>query len=164
MCTAVCVVAISNPFAVQHAECGLPAGVLNFVCGVGPGAGEAIVRHPLIRVVSFTGSTAVGERIAGIAAPMMKRLSLELGGKNAAIVFDDADVDKAVATLVRSCFLNQGEICLCTARLFVQDGVYDELLGKLVEATKKLKVGDPEDKDVFMGALNSKPHLEKVKR
>jgi len=144
-------------------QAGFPTGVVNLVCGLGAGAGEAIVKHRDIRVISFTGSTAVGERIATIAAPMMKKLSLELGGKNAAIVFDDADLDKAVATLKRSCFLNQGEICLCTSRLFVQEGIYDDLVARLVEEAKAIKVGDPEEEDVFMGALNSKQHLEKVR-
>jgi acyl-CoA reductase-like NAD-dependent aldehyde dehydrogenase len=112
----------------------------------------------------FAGSTLVGERIAAIAAPMMKKLSLELGGKNAAIVFGDADLEKAVPTLIRSCFLNQGEICLCTSRLFVHESIYDTLVAKLVTATNNLQVGDPNEKESFVGAINSKQHYDKVRQ
>ena len=95
---------------------------------------------------------------------MMKRLSLELGGKNAALVFADANLDQAVKTLIRGAFLNQGEICLCTSRIYVQDSVFDTFLEKFVEETRNLKVGDPNDPEVFMGALNSQVHLDKVIR
>lgn len=144
-------------------EVGLPHGVVNLVCGLGNKAGEAIVKHPDVKVISFTGSTRVGQHIAQTAAPMMKRLSLELGGKNAAVVFADARLDQAVPTLLRAAFLNQGEICLCTSRIYVQDSIFDQFLAQFVEGAKKLKVGDPNDEDVFMGALNSKPHLDKVR-
>ena len=120
---------------------GLPDGVLNLVCGLGAKVGEAMVKHPDVKVVSFTGSTLIGRHIARLAAPMMKRLSLELGGKNPALVFADANLEKAVPTLIRASFLNQGEICLCTSRIYVHDSIYDKFLELFVEATKKLKVG-----------------------
>ena len=123
-------------------EVGLPDGVLNMVCGYGPKAGEAIVRHPDVKVLSFTGSTLVGRHIAQVAAPMMKRLSLELGGKNPALVFADANLEKAVPTLIRAAFLNQGEICLCTSRMYVHENIFDTFLIKFVEETKKLKIGE----------------------
>jgi len=140
----------------------LPAGVVNMVFGYGSTCGEALVTHPEVNIVSFTGSTAVGQHIARAAAPMMKKLSLELGGKNAAVVFDDADLDKCVKGVVRSSFLNQGEICLCTSRIFVQKGVYREFLNRFVAATAELKTGDPLDNNNFLGAVNSKVHYEKI--
>ena len=143
-------------------EVGLPNGVLNLVCGLGNKAGEALVQHPDVKVISFTGSTKIGKHIAQVAGPMMKRLSLELGGKNPALVFKDARLDQAVPTLIRGAFLNQGEICLCTSRIYVHEDIFEDFLKAFVEAAKKLKFGDPNDPDVFMGALNSKPHLEKV--
>ncbi|XP_023344685.1 aldehyde dehydrogenase family 8 member A1 isoform X2 [Eurytemora carolleeae] len=116
----------------------LPPGVLNMVFGYGQTAGEALVTHPKVRIVSFTGSTAVGQHIGRIAAPMMKKLSLELGGKNAAVVFDDADLEKCAQGLVRSAFLNQGEICLCTSRVFIQKGVYNKVLERFIQLTNIL--------------------------
>jgi acyl-CoA reductase-like NAD-dependent aldehyde dehydrogenase len=145
-------------------EVGLPDGVLNLVCGLGSKAGEALVRHPDVKVLSFTGSTVVGRHIAQVAAPMMKRLSLELGGKNPALVFADARLDQAIPTLIRAAFLNQGEICLCTSRIYIQEAIFDQFLEKFVKAAQNLKVGDPNDPEVFMGALNSKGHLEKVRK
>ena len=143
-------------------EVGLPNGVLNLVCGLGSKAGQALVEHPDVKVISFTGSTKVGKHIAQVAGPMMKRLSLELGGKNPALVFKDARLDQAVPTLIRAAFLNQGEICLCTSRIYVQEDIYEEFLKEFVASAKKLKFGDPNDPEVFMGALNSKVHLDKV--
>jgi len=142
-------------------EAGLPKGVLNLVCGYGNTVGEAMVKHPDTKVISFTGSTLIGQRIAGIAAPMMKKVSLELGGKNAAVVFEDADLAKAVPTLINAGFKNQGEICLCTSRIFVHEDVYDQFVSEYVSAAKKITVG--RGRKVFMGALVSKGHLEKVK-
>jgi len=142
-------------------EAGLPKGVLNLVCGYGNTVGEAMVKHPDTKVISFTGSTLIGQRIAGIAAPMMKKVSLELGGKNAAVVFEDADLAKAVPALIKAGFLNQGEICLCTSRIFVHENVYDKFVEDYVSAAKKIKVG--RGRKVFMGALVSQGHLEKVK-
>ena len=143
-------------------EVGLPNGVLNLVCGLGSKAGQALVEHPDVKVISFTGSTKVGKHIAQVAGPMMKRLSLELGGKNPALVFKDARLDQAVPTLIRAAFLNQGEICLCTSRIYVQEDIYEEFLKEFVASAKKLRFGDPNHPEVFMGALNSKVHLDKV--
>lgn len=109
-------------------EAGLPPGVVNLVMGTGPKAGAAIVRHPDVPVISFTGSTVTGQAITEMTAPFYKKTSLELGGKNAAIIFDDADLEKSIATTVRSSFANQGEICLCTSRVYVQKGIYDQFL------------------------------------
>merc|ERR1719516_163783 len=119
----------------QEAE--LPVGVVNMVFGYGEKAGEPIVTHPKVKMVSFTGSTIVGKKIAKLTAESMKKVSLELGGKNAAVVFDDANIDKAAAAIARSSFLNQGEICLCTSRVFVQKNVFDEFLTKFIEAVKR---------------------------
>ena len=141
-------------------EIGLPKGVINLVCGYGNVCGEALVKHPDVRVVSFTGSTKVGTRIAGIAAPMMKKLSLELGGKNPAIVFEDAKLEEALPTLIRGAFANQGEICLCTSRIFVHSSIYKTFVDRFVAMARDLRIG--RGKDVFMGALISKQHLEKV--
>jgi len=143
-------------------EVELPPGVANIVFGYGHPVGEAIVTHPKVRVVSFTGSTVVGQRIAALTAPAMKKVSLELGGKNAAVVFDDAELEAAVAGVTRSSFLNQGEICLCTSRIFVQRGVYHSFLERLVSSVSSLVTGDPEDDATFCGAINSKQHYEKV--
>lgn len=143
-------------------EAGLPPGVCNLVFGTGPKAGAAIVKHPDIPVISFTGSTATGQTITQMSAPFYKKLSLELGGKNAAIVFDDADLEKCLATTIRSSFANQGEICLCTSRVFVQKGIFDKFLEKFVEKTRQLQVGSPKDPGTNLGALISKEHLAKV--
>ncbi|OQV25109.1 Aldehyde dehydrogenase family 8 member A1 [Hypsibius exemplaris] len=143
-------------------DVGLPAGVVNMVFGYGTKVGEAIVRHPDVPVVSFTGSTPVGHRITQVSAPYCKKLSLELGGKNAAIIFDDAPLDAVIPGCVRSSFTNQGEVCLCSSRIFVQRGIYEEFLQKFVEATKEYKVGVPSDPTVNMGALISEQHKEKV--
>lgn len=143
-------------------EAGLPPGVCNLAFGTGPKAGAAIVKHPDIPVISFTGSTATGQTITQMSAPFYKKLSLELGGKNAAIVFDDADLEKCLATTIRSSFANQGEICLCTSRVFVQKGIFDKFLEKFVEKTRQLQVGSPKDPGTNLGALISKEHLAKV--
>jgi len=121
-----------------------------------------LVKHPQVKIVSFTGSTGVGQHIARIAAPLMKKISLELGGKNAAVIFDDANLDKCIQGVVRSSFLNQGEICLCTSRIFVQEGIYETFLEKFVETAGKLKTGDPLEDDNFLGAVNSKMHYDKI--
>lgn len=143
-------------------EAGLPPGVVNLVMGTGPKAGAAIVRHPDVPVISFTGSTVTGQAITETTAPFYKKTSLELGGKNAAIIFDDADLEKSIATTVRSSFANQGEICLCTSRVYVQKGIYDQFLEGFVERTRQLKVGAPKDPATNVGALVSKEHLAKV--
>ncbi|XP_056422566.1 HBS1-like protein isoform X2 [Hyla sarda] len=144
-------------------EAGVPPGVVNIVFGTGPKAGEALVCHPDVPVISFTGSTGTAQRIIEKSAPYCKKLSLELGGKNPAIVFEDANLDECVTTTVRSSFSNQGEICLCTSRIYVQRSIYNEFLQKFVEATRKWKVSFPSDPTASMGALISEMHLAKVR-
>ncbi|XP_056674809.1 2-aminomuconic semialdehyde dehydrogenase isoform X2 [Monodelphis domestica] len=144
-------------------EAGVPPGVVNIVFGTGPKVGEALVSHPEVPLISFTGSTLTAERIMMKSAPHCKKLSLELGGKNPAIIFDDANLRECIPTTVRSSFANQGEICLCTSRIFVQRSIYEEFLARFVEATRKWKVGPPSDATSSMGALISKTHLEKVR-
>ncbi|XP_046440765.1 2-aminomuconic semialdehyde dehydrogenase-like isoform X2 [Daphnia pulex] len=143
-------------------DAGLPNGVLNMVFGTGSKAGEALINHQGVNVISFTGSTNVGRHIGQVAAKSIKKVSLELGGKNAGIIFEDADLSKVVPATINSCFLNQGEICLCTSRVFVQRTIFDEFVQRLVKETKNLKVGPPIE-DVFMGPLVSQVHLEKVR-
>ncbi len=145
-------------------EAGLPAGVLNIVHGSGPGTGEAIVAHPAVKAISFTGSTRAGERIASIAAPKFKKLSLELGGKNPAIIFADCDWDKMLAETIRSSFSNQGEICLCGSRILIEESIYDRFKKEFVERTKALTVGDPLEESSKQGAIVSKVHYEKILR
>lgn len=149
-------------FAALCQECGLPAGVLNIVHGYGNEAGTAIVEHPRIRAISFTGSTATGQYIARTAAPMFKKLSLELGGKNPTIVFADADLENAIPTVVRAGFLNQGEICLCGSRILVERAIYGQFLERFCHAVRNLRVGDPFDEQTEVGALVSEAHYHKV--
>jgi len=144
-------------------EAGLPKGVLNIVHGLGGSTGQAIVEHPDIKAISFTGGTATGAHIARVAAPMFKKLSLELGGKNPNIIFADCDYDDMLKTTVRSSFANQGQICLCGSRIFVEGTIYEQFKKDFVTKVKALKVGHPSEKDTNIGALVSKPHLEKVK-
>ncbi|HNP47350.1 MAG TPA: aldehyde dehydrogenase [Bacteroidia bacterium] len=143
-------------------EIGFPKGVLNIVHGLGPKVGMAIVSHPKIPAISFTGGTKTGEIIARTAAPMFKKLSLELGGKNPNIIFADADFEKAVHTSVRSSFSNQGEICLCGSRIFVERNIYEKFKAAFIEETKKLKTGDPLKEENWIGAIASKAHKEKI--
>lgn len=143
-------------------EAGMPAGVLNIVHGLGPKVGAAIVAHPRISTVSFTGGTKTGREIAATTAPMFKKVALEMGGKNPNVVFADADLDAALAGSVAAAFANQGQICLCGSRLFVQRPVFDEFVGRFVERARALKIGDPLEESTEQGALVSKPHLEKV--
>ncbi|HBC04611.1 MAG: 2-hydroxymuconic semialdehyde dehydrogenase [Aequorivita sp.] len=143
-------------------EAGLPKGVLNIVHGTGPSAGQAIVEHKNIKAISFTGGTKTGEHIARTAAPMFKKLSLELGGKNPNLIFADCDYEKMLEVTVRSSFANQGQICLCGSRIFVEKPIYEKFKKDFVEKVKQLKIGNPFDAETNMGALVSKPHLEKV--
>jgi len=143
-------------------EVGLPPGVLNLVHGLGARAGAAIVGHPAIRTISFTGGTATGAAIARTAAPMFKKLTLELGGKNPTIIFADADLDTHMPTIVRSAFANQGEICLCGSRILVEASIYDRFLERFSAAVSALKIGDPLDADTDFGALISAAHRDKV--
>ncbi len=143
-------------------EAGVPAGVLNIIHGYGHKVGKAIVSHKDIPAISFTGGTKTGEEIARIAAPMFKKISLELGGKNPNIIFADCDFDKAVQTTVRSSFSSQGEICLCGSRIFVERSIYDQFKSAFVEEVKKLKVGNPLNDENWIGAIVSKTHMEKI--
>ena len=144
-------------------EAGFPPGVLNIVQGRGPTTGQAIVEHPAIKAVSFTGSTRTGASIAATAAPQFKKVSLELGGKNPAIVFADAELsEENLDTIVRSGFANQGEICLCGSRLLVQRSIYDTFRERYLAKVKALRVGDPQDASSDLGALVSREHFDKV--
>lgn len=143
-------------------EAGLPAGALNIVHGLGPKAGQAIIEHKDIHAISFTGGTVTGKRIAATAAPMFKKISLELGGKNPNIIFADCDFDNALNTSIHSSFSNQGEICLCGSRIFVERSLYRKFVDAFVEKVKQLKVGDPLEDSTRVGALVSEPHMKKV--
>jgi len=143
-------------------EAGLPAGVLNIVHGLGPKTGAAIVKHPEIKAISFTGGTATGEWIARETAPMFKKLSLELGGKNPNIIFADCNYPEMLDTTLLSSFSNQGEICLCGSRIFVEKSIYQKFKNDFVERTKQLKIGDPKDADTNIGAIVSRQHFEKI--
>ena len=143
-------------------EAGLPKGVLNIVHGLGGKVGQAIVEHPEIKAISFTGGTETGTRIAATAAPMFKKLSLELGGKNPTVVFADCDFEETVKQVVTASFANQGEICLCGSRIFIERSLYQQFKAAFVERVKALKVGDPNDADSNLGAIVSKQHKEKI--
>ncbi|MCA9285967.1 MAG: aldehyde dehydrogenase [Phycisphaerales bacterium] len=144
-------------------DAGLPPGVLNIVHGLGAKVGAAIVAHPRVPAISFTGGTRTGREIARVAGPMFKKLSLELGGKNPTIVFADADLKQAVPGCVRASFANQGEVCLCGERLLVQRSVLDAFLPRFVERTRALRVGDPLEPTTDQGAIVSKAHLDKIR-
>ena len=143
-------------------EAGLPDGVLNIIHGVGEHCGESIVKHPDIKAISFTGSTRAGERIASIAAPMFKKLSLELGGKNPNIIFADCDWQKMMETTIRSSFSNQGQICLCGSRILIEESVYEKFKTEFLKKVKLLSVGDPLDEKTKQGAIVSRVHFDKV--
>jgi aminomuconate-semialdehyde/2-hydroxymuconate-6-semialdehyde dehydrogenase len=149
-------------FSQLCAEAGLPNGVLNVVHGLGPKAGQAIVEHPDISAISFTGGTATGKKIAATAAPMFKKLSLELGGKNPNIIFADCDLEQALQTSILSSFSNQGEICLCGSRILVERSLYDKFVSEFVKLTQALTIGDPLDEKTKVGALVSEAHTKKV--
>lgn len=143
-------------------EAGLPAGVLNIVHGRGEGAGAALCVHPRIAAVSFTGGTETGREIARATAGQFKKLSLELGGKNPNIIFADCDYQKMLDTTVLSSFSNQGEICLCASRIFVERKIYGRVRDDLVERARALKVGDPLALSSEQGAVASREHQEKI--
>ncbi len=149
-------------FASIMKEAGLPEGVCNIVFGTGEKAGSVLVDHPSVPLISFTGGTATGEKIYKGAATHFKKLSLELGGKNPNIIFNDADLKKCITMTVKSSFSNQGEICLCGSRIYVQEGVYDRFLAEFKAETEKLIIGDPLNEETFMGPLVSSQHFEKV--
>jgi aminomuconate-semialdehyde/2-hydroxymuconate-6-semialdehyde dehydrogenase len=143
-------------------EAGLPKGVLNIVHGTGPNVGAAITAHPKINTISFTGGTVTGRKVAEACAPLFKKVSLELGGKNPNIIFADADLDAAIAGSVRSSFANQGQICLCGSRVFVERSAYDDFVHRFLEKASQLKMGDPLDEKTDQGAIASKTQLDKI--
>ncbi len=144
------------------AEAGFPSGAFNVIHGLGGEAGRALVEHPLVKAISFTGGTQTGAEITRTTAGMFKKLSLELGGKNPAIVFADCDLEKAVATTIRSSFANQGQICLCSSRVLIEDSLYETFRDALVNKAKRIRPGDPSDPTTKMGALVSAEHRDKV--
>jgi aminomuconate-semialdehyde/2-hydroxymuconate-6-semialdehyde dehydrogenase len=143
-------------------EAGMPAGVLNIVHGLGGKVGEAITEHPDVPMISFTGGTETGATIARVAAPMFKKLSLELGGKNPTIIFADCDFEETLKTTLRSAFANQGQICLCGSRIFVERPIYAKFRDALVERVKNLRVGPPTEETTKVGAVVSEAHMHKV--
>ncbi len=143
-------------------DAGLPKGVLNIVHGLGGKVGQAIVEHPEIKAISFTGGTETGKRIAATAAPMFKKLSLELGGKNPTVVFADCDFEETVKQVVTASFANQGEICLCGSRIFIEKPLYEKFKAAFVERVKAMKVGDPQDDNNALGAIVSQQHKDKI--
>jgi aminomuconate-semialdehyde/2-hydroxymuconate-6-semialdehyde dehydrogenase len=145
-------------------EAGLPAGVLNIVHGTGPKVGAPMCEHPLVKAISFTGGTQTGKTIARTAAPLFKKLSLELGGKNATVIFADCDFEKTVSTAVQAAFSNQGQICLCGSRILVERPLYDKFKEAFLAKAKTLSVGDPMQEGTNLGALISEAHLQKVQQ
>lgn len=143
-------------------EAGLPPGVLNILHGTGANIGETITTHPDVKAVSFTGSTATGQIIAKAAAPLMKKISLEMGGKNPNIIFADADYDHALETSVRSSFSNQGQICLCGSRIFIEKSIYEKFKTDFVNKSKELVQGDPLHESTDQGAVVSEAHFNKI--
>ena len=143
-------------------EAGMPAGVLNILHGLGHKVGDAIVKHPKIKAISFTGGTKTGEYLARTAAPMFKKLSLELGGKNPVIIFADCDFDDMLSTTIRSSFANQGQICLCGSRILVERSIYNKFKEAFVEKVSKSIVSHPSDPKANLGAVVSQPHMEKI--
>jgi aminomuconate-semialdehyde/2-hydroxymuconate-6-semialdehyde dehydrogenase len=152
----------ANRLAELSIEAGIPPGVINIVHGYGNKAGRALTCHDDVAAISFTGGTVTGAAVAANAAPRFKKLSLELGGKNPNLIFADADLDDAIATSVRSSFWNQGEICLCGSRIFVERSIHDEFVSRFATAAKAPRIGDPLDEFTDVGALISEAHLQKV--
>src|SRR3954452_5362373 len=145
------------------AEAGLPGGVLNIVHGTGPNVGAPITADPKIGTISFTGGTVTGRKVAEAAAPLFKKVSLELGGKNPNIIFADADLEAAIAGSVRSSFANQGQVCLCGSRVFVERPMYAKFVERFIAKTSQLKQGDPLDDKTEQGAIVNQAQLEKIK-
>jgi aminomuconate-semialdehyde/2-hydroxymuconate-6-semialdehyde dehydrogenase len=143
-------------------EAGMPDGVFNILHGYGHEVGAAMVEHPEVKAISFTGGTKTGATIARVAAPMFKKLSLELGGKNPNIIFADCDYDEMIKTSVRSSFANQGQICLCGSRILVEESIYEQFKEDFVAKVSAMQIGDPNRDDTKMGALVSEAHMEKV--
>jgi len=143
-------------------ESGLPNGVLNIIHGLGSKVGRSIVAHPEIKAISFTGGTSTGREIASIAAPMFKKLSLELGGKNPVIIFEDCDFGEMIKTTLHSSFRNQGQICLCGSRIFIEKSIYGRFKSAFIGEVSKIKLGDPVLLETEMGAVVSESHLHKI--
>ncbi len=143
-------------------KAGLPDGVLNVVHGLGPKVGEPLITHKDVPIISFTGGTSTGSRIATLVAPAFKKVSLELGGKNPNIIFADADLKRAVDTAVKASFSNQGQICLCGSRILIESSIYETFKTAFIENSKALKVGDPLDENSNLGAMVSEAHMNKV--
>lgn len=154
--------ATASLFAEAALEAGLPPGVLNLVHGRGASAGQALVEHPGVRAISFTGGSATGARLAATAGPAFKKLSLELGGKNPNLVFADCNFERTVEECVRAAFLNQGQICLCGSRIYIERPLYERFRDAFVARTQRLVVGDPKEAGSDLGALTSAGHMEKV--
>jgi aminomuconate-semialdehyde/2-hydroxymuconate-6-semialdehyde dehydrogenase len=144
-------------------DAGLPNGVLNIVHGTGPNVGAAVTAHPKINTISFTGGTVTGRKVAEACAPLFKKVSLELGGKNPNIIFADADLDSAINGSVRSSFANQGQICLCGSRVFVERSIYGKFVDQFVDRASRLKQGDPLEEKTEQGAIVNKAQLDKIK-
>lgn len=143
-------------------EVGIPKGVFNLILGRGKNVGDALTSHQGVNAVTFTGASATGQHIMKTVAPRVKPISFELGGKNAAIVFHDADINKAAEGVARSTFTNCGQVCLCTERVFVHRLIADEFIGKLKQHAEAIKIGYPKEPGVIIGPLVSKAHQEKV--
>jgi len=143
-------------------EAGLPSGVLNIIHGDGIKVGAEMTKHPKIKAISFTGSTRVGQEIAKVASPMFKKISLEMGGKNPNLIFADCDYDKMLSTTVRSSFANQGQICLCGSRIYVERSIYDRFKADFITKVEKMTIGHPSADGTKLGAVVSKPHYDKV--
>src|SRR5258708_22621927 len=143
-------------------EAGLPNGVLNIVHGTGPNVGAAITAYPKINTISFTGGTVSGKKVAEACAPLFKKVSLELGGKNPNIIFADADLDAAIAGSVRSSFVNQGQVCLCGSRVFVERSAYKDFVEQFIDKASQLRMGDPLDEKTDQGAIVNKTPVDKI--
>ncbi len=156
-----------TPYTAYHfsklcIEAGLPIGVLNIVHGLGPKVGAALSKHVKVKAISFTGGTKTGAEIAGIAAPMFKKLSLELGGKNPNLIFADCDYDTMLKTTINSSFSNQGQICLCGSRIYIERSIYEKFKTDFVNATKNLIIGNPLAVNTRIGAVVSEGHMNKI--
>ncbi|MEO8218764.1 MAG: aldehyde dehydrogenase, partial [Acidobacteriota bacterium] len=152
----------ANRLAELSLQAGIPPGVINVVHGYGPKAGAALTAHPDVPVISFTGGTVTGSSVMRSAGPLFKKISLELGGKNPNLIFADADMDEAIEGSIRSSFANQGEICLCGSRIYVERTAFDSFVERFVKRTNELRVGDPSESATDLGAVISRAHLEKV--
>ena len=152
----------ANLLAEAIAEVGLPAGLVNIVHGLGPQCGQALVEHPDVRSISFTGGTDTGRVVAASAAPLFKKLSLELGGKNASIILDDADLETVVPAVARAAFFNQGQVCLSGSRVLIASSLWDDFVPRFITHVTSMRIGDPAAEDTELGALVSLKHRAKV--